>query len=61
MGIIHRVAGITVLRGGLEIRTVAGIDVALRARDLSMFPDQLESLFIVVEFVTIGVHTIMAS
>lgn len=57
--IVFGMAGVAVLRGRSEVHNGAGVDVALPALNLNMFPGQLEEYAGVVEFMTIGIHPIV--
>jgi hypothetical protein len=61
MSIIFGVAGITILRGSLQVRNTTGTNMAGSAVQLSVFPSQLEGDIAMAEIVTIGIDPIMTS
>ena len=59
MRFIFPMTGNTILRGGLQVRDLARIEVALRTDHVRMFACQLECKPIMVEIISIAVDTIM--
>lgn len=57
--VILGVAGVAVLRRGLEVCQTASVQVATAADGLGVLADQFESLLVVIEVASIGVNPIV--